>query len=128
MTGYTLAWIVIVLAAIGGAIGIWQLTRSMLWRGGRIALISLALVFFLTPAPIPGVEDGIAPAFVVAVFEYLFQNDGQPRTSLTLLGFGLGCVLLGTTFAYSRYRLQAKHSAVAHEDDRQEALGAGDAG
>lgn len=107
MTGYTLAWIVIVVAAVGGAVGLWQLTRSMAWRSGRLSLVVLALVFFLIPAPIPGIEGGIAPAFVVAIFEYLFQNDGQPRVSLTLLGVGLGAVLLGTGLAYSRYRLRA---------------------
>lgn len=102
MSGYALAWAVIGIMGLGGGWVVWKLGQGMRSRSLRWSLVALSLAFFLLPAPIPNVADGIAPAFVVAVFELLFQIDGQPGRSVVTLVVGLA--VIGVAGAVAMYR------------------------
>ena len=85
MSGYALAWAIITGAGIACLVFVGLLLRHsvrplLLWP----ALALLAAVM-LVPAPHPGADGTWAPAFLVALFEGLFQTDGKPTTALRLL-------------------------------------------
>ena len=85
MSGYAMAWTIIAGAGLACLVFVGLLLRHsvrplLLWP----ALALLAAVM-LVPAPHPGAEGTWAPAFVVALFEGLFQTDGKPTTALRLL-------------------------------------------
>ena len=100
MSGYGYAWIIIFASAGLGAFGLWKLCART--RYGLLPWLatSLALTFFLTPISVPNYPEQIAPAFVVAVFELLFQTNGEPQASLRLLALTLGLVCLLTLLIY----------------------------
>ncbi len=90
MSGYEIAWVVV---AVAGVLCI-AATGMLLRHSVRPlllfpALTLLAAVLFV-PAPHPGAEGVWAPAFLVALFEGLFQMDGNPTAALRLLL--AGCV------------------------------------
>ncbi len=95
---YLTAWIVIAGAALLGTVCLYVLTRPVPFAWLRALLRILPPVLLLVPAPVPGHAGNIAPAFVVFVFEALFQQEGQPGLALLVLlgsaGAVLGLVLL----------------------------------
>ena len=98
--GYTYAWVVVLVSGFIGAFGLWKLcSRS---RFGLLKWLAsmVALAFFLTPVAVPNYPEQIAPAFVVAVFEILFQTNGEPQGSLRILGLSLATVSLATIVIY----------------------------
>ena len=95
MGDYTIAWLVIAVFAVGGGAATWQLGRGIASFAYRAALVAGVVAFFVAPTPVPQAPDVWAPAFVVAVFELLFQIDGAPTAALISLGSAvLGTVLL----------------------------------
>ena len=100
MTPYDYAWVVILICAAIGAFGLWKLCART--RFGLLPWLasSLALTFFLTPITVPNYPQQMAPAFVVAIFELLFQTNGEPQASLRLLGISLGTISLLTLVVY----------------------------
>ncbi len=104
MSGYGIAWVVIGVCAVLGALGVHRLFRSAhpLVRWG---LIVVTVVFFVTPAQVPNYPGHIAPAFVVLIFEAFFQTEGEPQGSLRILGLAIFVgmlVAVGGYFVYSR--------------------------
>lgn len=85
MGGYTIAWIVIVSGAIGGAAVLYWLLRNTSKPLIRNLILGVLVAFFVVPAPVPDYTDQLAPAFVVCVFEAFFQIDGEPGVSLRVL-------------------------------------------
>ena len=79
------AWSAALAAALLAFVGIWALTRPLRSRFLRIWLRALSLALMLTPAPVPNFEGYYAPATIVALFEAVFQLEGQPAQSLKLL-------------------------------------------
>ncbi len=73
----TYAWLVVAVAALGVLAGILALTRSWPW-GWRALMAALVMVWLLMPWPVQVVEGYLAPAFIVAVFEGLFNPEGNP--------------------------------------------------
>ena len=92
----TIPWTVAVAAALLALVGIWALTRRLRSRFLRIWLRGLSLAAMLTPAPVPNYDDCYAPAYIVLIFEAVFQLQGQPAQSLKLL---LATCLLATAVA-----------------------------
>ncbi|MEZ7818900.1 MAG: hypothetical protein ACI883_001548 [Candidatus Azotimanducaceae bacterium] len=98
---YSTAWIVIAVLAVIGAFCLNSLLRGAgpgpaRWpRKLRYIFVLLVFVFFLLPAPLPNHAGVFAPAFVVYLFESMFQSNGQPNQSQGILLVGLGgvCVL-----------------------------------
>ncbi len=94
MNGYLIAWLVVLVGAVGVLAAFFRLLpygAGALWR--RL-LIGGGLAFMLVPAPVPGHPEQLAPAFIVCVFEALFQIDGSPAQSLRILIAGVVVTLL----------------------------------
>lgn len=90
---YVWVWVVVAIAALLGALGL-----GMAWRGLPLARVRwwltwLIPVCLLLPAPVPGYEGQWAPAFVVFIFEGLFQQQGAPEVA--------GRILLAGSFVIS---------------------------
>ncbi|NOX52531.1 MAG: hypothetical protein GXP16_18665 [Gammaproteobacteria bacterium] len=101
MSHYNIAWVVVgVCGLLGGAIT-YHLLRRTSWHLLRMLCVALLVTLFVVPAPVPGYEGMIAPAFVIAIFESFFQTDGRPAASLRILGLALLCV--GVICALSYY-------------------------
>lgn len=91
-----IAWAAALAAALLAFVCIWVLTRALRSRFLRIWLRALSLSLMLTPAPLPNFEGYYAPAYIVALFEAVFQLQGQPGQSVKLL---LASCLLATVVA-----------------------------
>ena len=91
-----IAWAAALAAALLAFVCIWVLTRALRSRFLRIWLRALSLSLMLTPAPLPNFEGYYAPAYIVALFEAVFQLQGQPGQSMKLL---LASCLLATVVA-----------------------------
>ena len=87
MSNYDIAWVIVVAFALLGAVGLYRLFLSQA-LSFRIPLTATVLVLFTLPAPVPRFEGEYAPAFIVFVFELLFQIDGMPN-------FAGGVLLVG---------------------------------
>lgn len=93
MSGYTIAWIIIVGCTLIGAITFYKWLAVIGNGWVRALLVASAVALFVTPAPVPGYDGQWAPAFLVMVFEAFFQTDGQPATSTRLLLLSLVVML-----------------------------------
>tara|TARA_B100000315_G_scaffold256417_1_gene302278 strand:- start:3882 stop:4214 length:333 start_codon:yes stop_codon:yes gene_type:complete len=94
---YLLPWAIVMVAGLATVAGIYALTRPMASRFWKSLLRSLAVVVLMLPAPVPGFEGRFAPAFLVALFEGLFQPSGEPWPALKLLGAGVLAVVVIVT-------------------------------
>ena len=83
--GELLAWALAAAAALFAFGGVYALTQRLRPGFLRSWLRVLSLALMLTPAPVPSFPGNFSPAFVVAVFEALFQIDGAPQQALKLL-------------------------------------------
>lgn len=83
--GELLAWALAAAAALLAFAGVCALTRRLRPSFLRSWLRTLVLALMLTPAPVPGFPGNFAPAYVVALFEALFQIEGAPQPALKLL-------------------------------------------
>ena len=92
MNAYAIAWIIIVLSLLAGAGTLFYLLKNVQQTLLRVMPISLTVAFFLTPAPVPGHTEQLAPAFVVCIFETFFQIEGEPQVSLRILLLALAVV------------------------------------
>ena len=112
MSAYAIAWMVIIAAALIGGFGLWRLCARS--RFGLLPWLAtaLAVTFFLTPITVPNYPQQMAPAFVVAVFELLFQTNGEPQASLRLLGLSMTAVSLLTLVLYFFLQRPAKSTKV----------------
>jgi hypothetical protein len=89
MTGpYLWAWVIVVLAAPLAMYTFLRATRGLALPGVRRALAWLIGVWMGLPARVPGYPENYAPAFLVFLFESLFQNDGKPRAAGLILVAG----------------------------------------
>lgn len=83
--GELIAWALAVAAAFLAFAGVCALTRRLRPSLLRSWLRALVLALMLAPAPVPGFPGNFAPAYVVALFEALFQIEGAPQPALRLL-------------------------------------------
>lgn len=104
-TDYTLAWLTVSGAGLL-AFAFWCLLTRGIRRGSvRWALRLLAGVFMVVPAPVPGYDGQYAPAFIVALFEAVFQKEGSPQTAFAVLtASGVLVLLIVTLVAVLRWR------------------------
>ena len=88
MSAYGWAWLlVIVMAAVGG-LSTFKLLRPVNSLTVRLSLTAVVIAVFITPTSIPKF-DGYAPAFIVFLFEALFQAEGEPAGALIALLAGV---------------------------------------
>lgn len=106
--GYAGIWLVVVLMAALSAAGWYLLVRGFTSAYGRALVPAVWLALMLVPAPVPGFPGNYAPAFVVLIFEGLFQAAGEPWIAFRLLVAGV-CVAVAAvslTFVILRRRHQ----------------------
>jgi hypothetical protein len=115
VTPYTIAWLVAAGAAVLGTAMLVVLTRKIGSDGLRRALRWLPPLLLLVPVGVPGYEGHYAPAFVVAIFEFLFQTDGRPMAATRVLLLALAMGLIGILLA-GRYFGSRKPDADADQD------------
>lgn len=92
--GYGLAWLVVFGAGLLTLAFWFLLTRQIPYFWLRTLLRCVVAGWLLLPAPVPGYPGQYAPAYVVGLFELVFQKDGDPEAALTILGFGTLAILL----------------------------------
>ncbi|MFK7913605.1 MAG: hypothetical protein AB8B93_06795 [Pseudomonadales bacterium] len=89
MADHDMAWIVVAGAGLL-ALGFWFLiTRGIANSLLRSWLRCVAAILMLLPAPVPGYHGQFAPAYIVALFEAVFQDAGQPEQAFIILGGGV---------------------------------------
>ena len=100
MSNYDIAWVVIVIFGLLGAFGLYRLLPNLRMLI-RLPLVAVVLALFLAPAAVPRFEGEFAPAFVVFIFELLFQIDGEPGPAglILVIAVIIG-LLLGIGTAY----------------------------
>ena len=81
MNPYTTAWLVAGIAGLLGTVAMLVLTRNLSSAWLRRVLSWLPALLLLLPAEVPGFPGNYAPAFVVLIFEGLFQVDGKPMAA-----------------------------------------------
>lgn len=94
MSGYGWAWLIIGAAGLIGWLALMRLTRPLGASPVRWLLQGLVLLWLLLPAPVPGHTGQWAPAFIVLIFESVFQRGGEPLPAALILLFGSLVVLL----------------------------------
>ena len=98
------AWILIAAGGLIGGLCFYYLVvlcfrnssdkrRSKVKRLGLYLSAALAC-FFVTPAPLPGHDEQLAPAFVVVIFENFFQSQGRPEEAFWILTISTSILLL----------------------------------
>jgi hypothetical protein len=105
---YLEAWLLVAAAAGLGGVGLVFLTRSIRTRWLKWLLRVLPPVLMLMPAPVPGFPGNYAPAFVVLVFEGLFQSEGSVAAALTILITATVLTVLLTVLLLRRISTQNK--------------------
>jgi len=100
-----IAWTIVLVATAIGALGLFYLTREFTNPGLQLLTRLLVPVWLLLPAPVPDFPGSYAPAFLIAIFEALFQVDGRPGQSLRLLLLASTVVILGVV----GWRLVLRH-------------------
>ena len=99
MSPYTTAWLVAGAAGLLGVISLIVLTRHFSNRWLRRVCRWLPPLLLLVPAEVPGFDGNYAPAFVVLIFEALFQVDGEPMEAARMLIVAGLTVLVAITLA-----------------------------
>ncbi len=97
MHDYALAWLLLLLMAAGGGTALWRLLHRVNSLVVKSILVGITVLFFATPAPVPGYSGEFAPAFIVGIFEAFFQIEGRPGVALLTLTIALvvGAVVAG---------------------------------
>lgn len=115
MGPYSIAWLVAGGAGLIGTVTMVFWTRHLSIGWLRRSLCVLPILLLLVPAAIPGYPGTYAPAFVVAIFEALFQTDGQPLAALRML---LLALVVGVLVVIGLGRLARSGPAQAPAGDR----------
>ena len=109
-----MAWLVIVAAGLLGSLGLFYMTRGIGNPSLRWILRVTPLLLMVAPAPVPNYDGQLAPAFVVLIFESLFQSEGEPVTSALIL---LATMLLALASGLLLGRLVSSSGAHAAADE-----------
>jgi hypothetical protein len=106
---YAGVWFIVVLFGGLSASGWYMLMRTFGSAYAKILVPAIWLALVLVPAPVPEFSGHYAPAFVVLVFEGLFQSEGNAGVALRLLAAGvcLAVAAVSLVFLILRRRRQA---------------------
>ncbi len=102
---YLNAWTVVLLAGGIGWVGLFFLTRGFSPHWLKLLVRILIPLWLVLPAPVPQFPGSYAPAFLIAIFEGLFQVDGQPGQAVRLLLLA-SVVILAGVIGWSVYRMR----------------------
>ena len=98
MSDYSMAWSIYLLSALSVLFVFWRLTAGA-WTWLRDALRVIVAVLVFTPASVDGTQATLAPAAIVAGYEFLTAADGGlgPLLGVRMLliaGFGVAAAWL----------------------------------
>lgn len=98
MSDYSMAWSIYLLSALAVLFVLWRLTAGA-WAWLRDALRVIVAVLVFTPASVDGTQETLAPAAIVAGYEFLTAADGGlgPLLGVRMLliaGFGVAAAWL----------------------------------
>jgi len=96
MSAFEIAWSIILVSGLVAAFVLSTWLRSRSRPLVRRLIVAFALTFFVVPAPVPNYPEQWAPAFMVLIFEVLFQTEGAPADSVQILLMSLTGVLVST--------------------------------
>ena len=120
---YLLAWTVYGVAALGGLLVWFRVTRS-LWRWLREPLRLVVAVLLLTPTIVDPARELFAPAVAITALDVLFKvgnNAWRAVADLALYGliaFALYAVLVALRWPIERRLKQRRVASAAEEDSR----------
>lgn len=120
---YLLAWTVYGVAALGGLLVWFHVTRS-LWRWLREPLRLIVAVLLLTPTIVDPARELFAPAVAITALDVLFKvgnNAWRAVADLALYGliaFALYAVLVALRWPIERRLKQRRAASAAEEDSR----------
>ena len=117
MSGYTIAWLMVLGMAGLGSIALFVLLGNIKNNLVRVLIVALTATVLFVPAPVPGYDDQLAPAFIVYLFESMFQTDGHPQTSLRVLLLSLTLVGVLVVLGFWVYRRLNKGSGRQSDAD-----------
>lgn len=115
MSPYEIAWLVAGVAGLLGTLAMVFWTRHLASGWLRHCLCVLPVLLLLVPTRIPDFPGNYAPAFVVAIFEALFQVDGQPVAAARML---LLALVVGLLIVLVLGRLSRTTTAQSASDER----------
>lgn len=124
---YPIPWLVIGTAALIGALCLNSLlsriggNRRAFGRSLRWALVITVLAAFTVPAAVPRTEEVFAPAFIVLLFEKVFQSQGSPedarRVMISTLPLIFGGALAFFLLAHLPFRKNTQSASVDSSED-----------
>jgi hypothetical protein len=114
-TPYLLAWGVVVVAALLMQGALYFVLRD--WRAPLVKpLLAWWLLFVLVvPAQVPGHENDLAPAFLVFLFEALFQGEGRAGPAGRIL---LAATLVAIIAGLVNWRVLLRRRSIDRSDAR----------
>ena len=112
MSGYAMAWWLVGGCGVVCLVAVAMLFRHQARTWVLASLVLLMAAVLLVPAPHPGAPGVWAPAFVIALFEGLFQSNGNPTVALRILVVSCLCAIAIVVTALLILWLRAKRSAV----------------
>lgn len=109
---YLNTWILIGAAGFIGTVALFFATSGLRWWPWLVTVIRLLpLLLLTTPAPIPAHPDQLVPAFIVLLFEGLFQSEGAPgQAAGILIAVSTVFLLLVSLIHWRRRRSSAEGS------------------
>lgn len=105
-SSYQISWLVLFLGSLVVSYITYQWLRRRLSVFSSLCCGLVVALFFLVPAPVPGYSGYYAPAYIVLIFESLFQIEGSPAYSGQILTLSL--VGLMVIFFAGRYLFRNK--------------------
>lgn len=113
----TLAWSLVFLGGVVWFSVVWLWLREPRWL--RLWLALIVPTWSIAPAPVEGYAGEYAPAVIVAVYESLFAQDGNPGTAIAVLVMGTVLLSLGVLAVHFAEKLMLRRSSEANADEDQ---------
>jgi hypothetical protein len=93
LNNYLIVWIAYLLSAAGLLLVFWRMTRSMRAGWLKAALRSLLPAILLTPVSLVEGEQWLAPAYLVAAYDWVLGNQERALLAAALLAMVWASVL-----------------------------------
>lgn len=111
---YLNTWIVVGCAGVAGTAALFFATWGMRWLWLASVIRLLPAVVLMTPAPVPDYPELLAPAFIVVMFEGLFQSSGAPGQAMAILVMATAAFLvLVSLLHWLRWLVRARRARAA---------------
>ena len=94
LSGYVIAWLVYLLAAIGLVIVFWRITGNITWRRTRRSLRAVAAAVLFTPINVD--HDGLwlAPAYLVGLYDWILGHHDKAAEAGTYMMYAFALMIV----------------------------------